>query len=149
MTGNWEFIASNRRERERLRALVGQLSDADLARSLSDDWNIGAALAHLAFWDWRALALFERRERDEYSLPPENQIEVDATNAAAFRLAQAVPLREMARLALEAAEAVDSRIEAARPEVLDALLAEDSPVNPWRSEHRAEHLDEIERLLGQ
>jgi uncharacterized damage-inducible protein DinB len=149
MPGTREFIATNRRERERLQALVARLSDADLAHPLNGKWTVAATLAHMAFWDWRALALVERFEQRRFTLPPENPIEVDSTNQAAFRLAEALPLREAARLALAAAEAVDGRIETASPELLDALPEEDCPVNPWRSEHRAEHLDEIERLLGQ
>jgi DinB superfamily len=149
MTDNQGFIADNRRERERLRALVARLSDADLARPLNEQWNVAATLAHMAFWDWRALTLVDRFAEGSFTLPPENDIDVDATNQAAFRLAEALPLREMARLALAAAEAVDGRLEAASPALLDALPEEDCPVNPWRSEHRAEHLDEIERLLAQ
>ena len=143
-----DFTDANRRERERLAGLVARLSPADLARRASDGWTVAEALAHLAFWDWRGLALLERWEREPFTLPPENPVDVDALNEAAWRLSLAVPLQETPRLALAAAQAVDSRIEAARPETIAASLAEDGPVNLWRSQHRAEHLDVLERLLA-
>jgi Mycothiol maleylpyruvate isomerase N-terminal domain len=49
------FIAENDAERARLRALVTRLNDADLARPMPTGWTIAAILAHLAFWDQRAL----------------------------------------------------------------------------------------------
>ena len=50
----------NREQRERLRALVAGLSEADLARPLGDGaWTVAATLAHLAYFDTRVAATLE------------------------------------------------------------------------------------------
>jgi len=51
--------AQNDAERERLRALVRRLSDADLARPMPGGWTIAASLAHAAYWDARAIFWIE------------------------------------------------------------------------------------------
>ncbi len=45
----------NRSQLARLQQLIAQLTDADLNRSVGDDWTVAVVLAHLAFWDQRAL----------------------------------------------------------------------------------------------
>jgi hypothetical protein len=143
------ILAENYQTRERLQNLAARLAPADLQRPATEAWAVADVLAHLAFWDWRALALLERWERSPYTLPDENPIEVDAVNEAAYRIARALPAAQAAQLALSAAEAVDSKLEALGEPGIAAILAAGSPVNPARSTHRAEHLDELERLLGQ
>jgi hypothetical protein len=64
MPADARLTAENTRQRERLRALVDRLSDADLERPLGHGWTVAAALVHLAFWDLRAVALMDRYERD-------------------------------------------------------------------------------------
>jgi hypothetical protein len=53
------YVAENEAERGRLKALVARLTDADMARTMSEDWTIGIGLMHLAFWDGLSLAKFE------------------------------------------------------------------------------------------
>src|SRR5262249_33564095 len=57
------FQANNERERERLKALVGRLGEAELRRPLSHGWTVADALVHLAFWDLRAVILIGRRQK--------------------------------------------------------------------------------------
>ena len=58
------YVTENSAQRARLRALVDRLTDAELARPLDAGWTVAAVLAHVAFWDQRALTLIERWERD-------------------------------------------------------------------------------------
>ena len=139
--------AKNARERERLTALVARLSDADLERPVGHGWTVAATLVHLAFWDLRAVALMDRYARDGVQ-PSATDVDVtDVTNDAVHALGRAIPPRAAARLAVEAAEAVDRRLEALPERILAALPGAGQPVNPDRHVHRAEHLEEIERAL--
>jgi hypothetical protein len=54
------FIEENRRERERLKSLVEELTEAQLNIPLGEDWTVAVALAHLAFWDQRSLTLIRK-----------------------------------------------------------------------------------------
>jgi hypothetical protein len=144
MGGDASLHAENTRQRERLRALVGRLSDADLERPLGHGWTVAAALVHLAFWDLRAVTLMDRFERE--GVKP-SAADVDVVNDTVHALGRAIAPRAAARLCLEAAEAADRRVERVSDATLAAVAAAGAPFRPDRHVHRAEHLDEIERAL--
>ena len=145
------WVAENNEQRARLRALVERTSDADLARPLEAGWTVGAVLAHLAFWDQRALILIERWEKEGPRATPRGieGKDVDWINDSAKALCLALPPRAAARLAVATAEAVDQRVEALSSEFVAANTAAGKPLTLLRAEHRREHLDEIEHALGQ
>ena len=59
----------------------------------------------------------------------------------------ASPPHVAASEALAASEAIDAKLEALNPELLDAIETAGNPINPMQAVHRGEHLDEIERAL--
>lgn len=141
------WIAENRSERERLRALVDRLGDDDLRRPMPAGWTVAAVLAHVAFWDQRVLVLLQQWERTGRPPPPVNEADVHWVNDAGKVLCLALPPREAARLAVTAADATDAAVEALSDERLIANLTAGRPLNVRRAEHRREHLDEIEAAL--
>lgn len=143
------YVAENDAQRERLRALVARLSDAELGRSLSAGWTVAGVLGHLAFWDQRLLVLLERWEREGPSAVPRalDHGVVDWINDAAKPLLLALPPRRAADVTLAIAEAVDRKARALPDEFVVRNAAAGSPVNLLRAQHRREHLDEIERAL--
>jgi len=147
MTADASYIDRNTHERERLRALVGRLTDEELRRYVDEHWTVAAVLGHMAFWDARALWLAGKIEDDvpftESDVEPED---VSWINDAAHALVDAIPPREAAALALRLAEEIDQCVAALPP---TRLWPADpySPLNAYRAEHRAEHLDQIEAAL--
>ena len=138
------YAAANTRSRERLNELVDRMSYKDLNRALSDGWTIAAMLAHLAFWDYRALVLLGKWESEEVQYSP---IDPDIINDAMQPLCRALPPHEAVRLVVEAAEAVDRKLETLRPDVLSRIVQDGAPINVKRSEHREQHLVQIENAL--
>jgi hypothetical protein len=71
---------------------------------------------------------------------------VDWINDATRPLIHAIEPGEAARLAVRLAEETDRRVASLAP---DRMWPNDpdSPLNPLRATHRAEHLDEIEAAL--
>lgn len=142
-------IAANDAERERLRVLVTRLGDADLGRPMPAGWTVAAVLAHLGFWDARAIALLDKWGRGGASSKADYAPDdIDWINDAGKPLCLALPPREAARLALRLAEEVDAKVAALDDEALAAIRAAGSPFNLARAVHRKTHLDEIERVLG-
>jgi uncharacterized damage-inducible protein DinB len=142
------YVAENDAERARLRALVGRLSDGELARPMEGGWTVAGVLAHLAFWDQRVVVLLDEWERKgpSWTPPLEDERDVDWINDATKALCLALPPRVAAELALSVAETADRRVAA----VGDALIqanARAGALNWRRAEHRREHLDEIERIF--
>lgn len=127
-----------------MQALVARLTPEQLTKPVADGWTISATLAHLAFWDRRALLLIERFEREGFSPSP---YDVHVVNDAMKPLCLAIAPQEAAKLAIETAETVDAKVESLSDEFIEAVIANGTPFNPHRSEHRRYHLDEIERAL--
>ena len=139
------FQAENARSRERLATLVARLGEAELGRRVNHSWTVAETLVHLAFWDLRAITLIERYGKAGVSPSP---ADVDVINDTVRALAGAILPRAAARLAAEAAETVDRRIEALPDAVLEAVGAAGHSFSITRHVHRSEHVDEIERALS-
>jgi hypothetical protein len=120
------------------------LSDAELAREMGDGWTIAATLAHLAFWDQRALVLVKRWQKRGIDASP---IDIDGVNEAMLPLLRALPPRAAANLALSAAEAIDRALEATDAELIAAIQAM-GKYRLRRWEHRREHIEQIEKVVG-
>jgi hypothetical protein len=147
-----QFDTDNKRERERLRALVSRITDEELNLPYyKEGWTVAAGLAHLAFWDRYGLAKLRRWKQGGVtpSRSDPSRSESTVVNDALLPLALAMPPRTAAELAVSSAEAVDEEIEAASPEFVKAIEALNEPFRLNRSIHRKLHLDEIEALLAQ
>ena len=143
------YMALNDAARSRLRTLVARLTDADLARPMPAGWTVASVLAHVAFWDQRILVLLDRWEQSPSTVPPAiNEADVDWLNDATKPLLLAMPPRRAAELTVAIAEAVDARVAALPDDLLARNKAAGSPLSMTRAEHRGEHLDEIEHVLG-
>ena len=142
------YVDQNDGERERLRALVARLGEEELRRSVNEDWTVAGVLGHIAFWDARALVLADKVERGVPFSPTDAEPEdVDWINDATRPLIHAIAPREAAQLALRLAEETDRRVASLAPDRMYPTDA-NSPLNPLRADHRAEHLDQIEAALG-
>jgi hypothetical protein len=142
------YVGENNRERERLRALVTRLSDAELARPLDAGWTIAGILGHLAFWDQRIQLLIERWQKGGAARPPAiDEGDVDLFNDMAKPLILSVAPRRVAELAVAIAETVDRMVETLPDRMVAENEAAGHPVNLVRAAHRREHLDEIEQAL--
>jgi hypothetical protein len=145
------FVEENARERDRLRSLVGSLTDEQLGASVNEHWTVAGVLGHIAFWDGRALFLAGRlADGVPFTASDDEPEEVDWINDASRPLIHAVPPRQLAELALRVAEETDAAVAALPPDLVARTYPTDpnSPLNVVRAHHRAEHLDEIEAALA-
>ncbi len=139
------FMADNRTEREHLTRLVNQLSDEQLAHPMPAGWTVAAILAHMAFWDQRALVLLEKWTREGISPSP---IDTDLVNEVVRTLCLAIPPRRAAQLAVDCAARIDQAIERLSPQMVADVQEKGKTVRLDRASHRREHLAEIEQALG-
>ena len=146
MAEDRSYVQANTRERERMRAQVERLSDADLAAHVNEHWTVAGVLGHIAYWDIRVLILADKVDRGEPWAPGDADPDGDWLNDSTRPLIHAIRPRDAAELALRIAEQTDARV-AELP--LDRMhpYDPDSPISADRADHRAEHLDEIEAAL--
>jgi hypothetical protein len=142
------YVAENDAERERLRALVGRMSDAELSRPMPGGWTVAAVLAHVGFWDARAIYFIDKWGPDGEPSTYEEE-DTDAINESAKPLCLALRPRDAARLALRLADESDERVRALSDAMLAKIAAKGGPpFNLSRAIHRKEHLDDLERAYG-
>lgn len=142
MTQDRSFIERNRASTNRIRKLAN-LSEAELQTAVGEHWTVAILLAHLAFWDQRVLFVLDKTQQDGKIFAHQADIYV---NDYALPLLAAIAPRDTARIAVEAAEALDSRLEDYPAELLEAVRGYNLR---WvdRSLHRNEHLDEADAAL--
>jgi hypothetical protein len=143
MTMDRSFVELNRASTERIRALAARLNDEEMQQPVGEHWTVAIVFAHLAFWDRRVMYVLDMTERDGKLFVPEIDIFV---NDLSLPLWAAIPPREAARIAIEAAKMLDKRLEDFVPALLEEIYAYNKR---WvvRSLHRGEHLDEAEAAL--
>jgi hypothetical protein len=146
MTDDRAYIQPNDRERERLRAFINRVDDDALAAPANEYWTVAGVLGHMAYWDIRVLVLADKIDRGEQWAPGDAEPEGDWLNDSTRPLIHAIAPRAAAELALRIAEETDARV-AELPVDRMAPLDPESPIEPLRADHRAEHLDELERVL--
>jgi hypothetical protein len=148
MATDRSYVEENEAQLRRLRDLVDGLSEEQLAGPMDAGWTVASVLAHMALWDYRIVAQLDRWGPDGGGTPPSYEEEaVDWINDAAKPIFLAMAPRIAAQTALDAAESADRAVAG----MSDELLAKNDElgafINPFRSEHRSEHLDDLERAL--
>jgi hypothetical protein len=139
------YISENAAEREHLSSLANRLTDEELARPLDAGWTVSAVLAHLAFWDHRALVLIKKWEKEGIGPSP---IDTDIVNEATRLHCLAIPPRTAAELAISCAQNIDQAIERISPAMAADIERIGKTVRLNRADHRRDHLGQIEKALG-
>lgn len=142
------FVAENDAERARLITFIENLTDDQLMHSMPAGWTVAGVLAHMAFWDARAVYLIKKWQGG--IAPSEADLEtgdVNWVNESAKPLCLALPLRNAVQVVLELAEEADSLVASMSDELIEQMLAIGTPFYLSRANHRREHLDEIANHL--
>lgn len=138
--------AANHASLEKLRGLVGRLTDADLAGDLGEGWTVGSMLAHLGFFDARVIALFKRWQGGgEVAASP---LDAEIVNEAKRPFFQLLPPRASADLALALAEECDALIAGASADLMARMEAAGFPARLDRAHHRVEHVEQVEKAIS-
>ncbi len=146
MTDLADTLTENAASLRELRALVGRLTDADLAHPLEAGWTVGTALGHLAFWDMRAAVMADRWKLA--GTASGLNIDDEGVNEALEPLLLAASGRVLATMSLAAASAVDTAIGRLQPELAALGFSGNHVFKTARHEHRREHIDHIGRVLA-
>lgn len=131
-------------ERKHLEKLVASLNDEELSHPLDTGWTVSAVLAHLSFWDIRAITLINQWKNEGIR---ESPIDTDVINEVTRELCLAIPPRVAAELAIEKASIIDQLIEQLSPDLIEGIMTIGTTVHLKRYEHRRIHLNEIEKVL--
>jgi hypothetical protein len=140
------IVDANAEQTRRLEELISRLTDADLERDLGEGWTVSVALAHAAFWDRRAARVFERWTREG---TPYRDQDDDILNEALLDEWRLLPGRVVIGMVLAAARSVDAAVQTLPDNIAAALIASGDEFLLRRSNHRREHIEQIEAVLAQ
>jgi hypothetical protein len=141
------YIERNQQQLERMRALVDRLGDDELRRPVGEHWTVAATLAHLAYWDIRAVGALEATLQHGLPIIFWDVTDGLPVNDALTPKWLALPPREAADGAVAAATALAGVVERL-PDDLRPAVARKRYRILERAIHWSEHLDEIERALA-
>jgi hypothetical protein len=139
------YTLDNTNSRQELTAFTGRLTDAQLRQPLEAGWTVASVLAHLAFWDQRALTLLQKWQAEGISASP---IDVDVINEVTRPLFKALEPHAAVNLVISTAEAVDAAIEQLTPEFIAQVETDGKTVRLNRALHRRDHLTQMKAVVG-
>jgi hypothetical protein len=138
-----DIFQSNRKSTLRLRTIMEKLSDKDLFKKVGSEWNVSLTLAHIAFWDQRAIFVIESAIKNNKLHVPYYDDQLNDILPPIFSL---IPPRDVERLIIETAEKLDDKLEKCPKDLLNEIKKVNIRLID-RSIHRNLHLDEIEKAL--
>ena len=138
------YEARNREQTRRLTSLR-RLDETALRRPVGEHWTVAVALAHIQYWDARALGALEAWRRHGIPLTLWRSDEA-VVNDLRLDLWRALPPREALEQAIVTANALDGVIEVLTPAETTAVAAL-RPSVLERASHRDDHLSEIDEVL--
>jgi hypothetical protein len=141
----FDFIAKNDAGRKNLVAFARGLSAEDLRHPMEAGWTVSVVLAHVAFWDLRALTLIQKWQTEAVAPSP---IDSDVVNEATRRLCLAIEGQAAVELACSAAESVDRAIAQLSHEMVKSIQTTTTNVRLERAAHRRLHIAEIQQALA-
>jgi hypothetical protein len=138
------IFQSNRKSTERMQHIVDGLSEKELSKTIGS-WSIAATLAHLAFWDQRAIHVIEAAKKNNVLNAP---VFDEQLNDILAPFLEAIPPVKAAGMAVNIAGTLDGLLEQCPPELIYQMMLQNNRLVE-RSLHRNDHLAEIEsRIKG-
>ncbi len=141
-------LEANTASRDRLKSVMDRLTVADLDRPTASGRTVAICLVQLAFWDLWAEHLIGRWRSGQLPPPTMPTWYDDAISATMVPIWRAVPVTDVGRLAVEAAEAVDLVIARVETPVAAAIFSAGEGHLLRRYAAREATLDAIEHTLG-
>jgi hypothetical protein len=142
------FVEENQAARQELVDLIVRLDERSFQCAVGSGWTVSTLLCHLAFWDRMALFLLRKWESGGHEPSKLGSQSIDPINEAVKAISQAVPGPAAARLALDSAAVVDSRVEGIGDELCGQIVSAGFERRLRRSLHRREHLQKIREALS-
>jgi DinB superfamily len=138
------FVQENSESRRKLEGVVRGLSETELTRANAGGWTVSALLAHLAFWEQRALVLMRRRKANGLD---ESPIDPNAMKDALMPFYLGIDPCKSAELCLSSTAAVDAELESVTAELFDQIEAGLTYDRFSRALHRVDHMNDIAHIL--
>ena len=142
------FVEENEASRRELGEIIGKVRQRDFHLEGSSGCSISMLLCHLAFWDQRILFLLGEWQSGRFETSRLSPLAIDSINHAVKVISTEVPPSAAARLALDSAAAIDSRVAGIADDLIEKIVSAGFEWVLKRSLHRRAHLSQIQKALG-
>lgn len=140
-----KYSAANKTSFEELEKFVSTLTDEQLTARMPADWTVSGVLAHLAFWDFRAITLIQKWQTE--GVGP-SAIDTDVINEVSRPFCNAIKPSETIRMMLDYGRQLDAMVESLPPELFNQIEENGTTVRLERGHHRYGHMTDIKQALG-
>jgi hypothetical protein len=139
-----QIVVENENETDRLEVLVNNLTDRELSIPMEAGWTVSSVLAHLSFWDIRAIKLINKWKQSgvEYSA-----LDTDIINEVTREIFNELPPRIAANFTIEKSRVLDRMIRDLDPEFMEKIKTIGRNVRLERYIHRRLHIEEIQKAM--
>lgn len=138
------YSKENHSSRNELANFIQQLTEKQLAHEMPAGWNVLAVLAHVAFWDQRALTLIKKWQSE--GITP-SLIDTDVINEVTRPIFLTLDAAKGKQMVINAAEEIDKTIESLSPQFINEIEEKGKNVHLNRAKHRLMHIAEIKSAL--
>ncbi len=136
MTDLSTISKENNTSRNELINCVNGLSQAQLYHEMPAGWNALAVLAHLAFWDQRAIILLKKWQKVGISASPNDTDVVNETTRSFFRVLDPERAKQ---LVLATTQGINQLIDSLPVAFINDVIEKGTTVHLNRTEHRRMH----------
>jgi len=143
-----DYQTANAAARDRILALVTDLSDEQLMAPVGEEWTIAAALAHLAFWDRVHIGRLRRALDEGLTAPPPlpDGLADIINNGEVFGWRR-IPVRDTVDLFAASSGDADAFVNTLDAAVVEAAHGAGAGRLIERFRHRTEHGDAIQEAV--
>jgi len=144
MTPKNSYSEQNHASEIELINFVSKLTPDQLKTTMPAGWDVLSVLAHVVFWDIRALTLIEKWESGEIKV---SEVDTDVINEVTRPIFLTLDLAKAIAMIIDYSKMIDEKIDSLSPEFIARIEAEGKNVHLNRSKHRRMHIDEIKQIL--
>lgn len=144
MTLKNSYSDQNHESEIELVTFINKLSPEQLTTSMPAGWDVLSVLAHVVFWDIRALTLIEKWEKGGINI---SEADTDIINEVTRPIFLALDPAKAVEMIVAYSEIINEKIDGLTPEFIEQIETEGKNVNLNRAKHRRMHMDEIKQVL--
>jgi len=123
---------------------ISKLAPAQLTTAMPAGWDVISVLAHVVFWDIRALTLIEKWEKEGIRI---SEVDTDVINEVTRPIFLALDPAKAVEMITAYSKMIDEKIDGLTPEFIERIETEGKNVHLNRVKHRRMHMDEIKLVL--
>jgi hypothetical protein len=144
MTIKNSYSELNHESENELVSFINNLTPEQLTTSMPAGWDVISVLAHVVFWDIRALTLINKWEKEGIHV---SEVDTDVINEVTRPIFLSLEPASAVAMIAAYSKLIDEKIDGLTPEFIESIEIQGKNVHLNRAKHRRMHIEEIKQVL--